>query len=311
MSPAFSVSLLEGAVDVVGPDWLVAPVSRLYPPGSLEPRGSTSAGGLLEVREQPADPQLSLFRDGQLIWRGSQRSDLLATLEWSIDNALADAARGRYVLIHAGVAARRGAALLLPSPSGGGKSTLTAGLVSAGFEYLSDEVAAIDPADGTLRAFARSVSLKAGGRAAIQAAFPSVELVASGRRFGREKVWFLRPPAEALPGRPLVARWVVLPRYARRQPTRLRQIPRSEAFAVFLSQSMNVGDFRAAGIARLVALLSGAQCFSLESGDLLEAVNTLRQLTDGAPAAAPSAPSLTAAGPRSGCRTEPRLADPR
>ena len=41
----------------------------------------------------------------------------------------------------AGSVACRGRGLILPAPSGGGKTTLVAGLVAAGFDYLSDEVA--------------------------------------------------------------------------------------------------------------------------------------------------------------------------
>lgn len=282
MSSARSVGLLGGFVGVKGPGWLPRSLSQLYPPGAVAAEGERVLQSQFEVRADPAARLLELVRDGQLVWRGGQRADLLATLVWSIDNALADAGRERYLMLHAAVAARHGLALLLPAPSGSGKSTLVAGLISAGFDYLSDEVAAINPSAGTLSPFARSVALKAGGRAALRAAFPSAELRASGRRFERERVWFLRPPTETIPPEPLRARWVVLPRYVSRQPSRLRPIPRSEALSLFLRQSFNVGDYGGAGVSRLVDLLRGADCLSLEGGDLLGAIGLLRQLTDGA-----------------------------
>jgi len=34
---------------------------------------------------------------------------------------------------------------VLPAPSGSGKTTLTAGLVAAGWGYLTDELAILDP----------------------------------------------------------------------------------------------------------------------------------------------------------------------
>lgn len=43
--------------------------------------------------------------------------------------------------MHAGVVAGPAGAILLPAPPGSGKSTLTAGLVAAGLDYFSDEVA--------------------------------------------------------------------------------------------------------------------------------------------------------------------------
>lgn len=49
------------------------------------------------------------------------------------------------ILLHAGVVARGGRALVVCGESGAGKSSLVAALIVDGWEYLTDEVAAIDP----------------------------------------------------------------------------------------------------------------------------------------------------------------------
>ena len=56
----------------------------------------------------------------------------------------------RFLLIHAGVVERGGQALLLPGVSGAGKSTLCALLASRGWRLLSDEIAMVRPADGSI-----------------------------------------------------------------------------------------------------------------------------------------------------------------
>lgn len=61
------------------------------------------------------------------------------------------------VFIHAGVAAHRGRAVVIPGHSSAGKTTLTAALVRAGASYYSDEFAVIDD-DGLVHAYPRRPS---------------------------------------------------------------------------------------------------------------------------------------------------------
>ena len=53
-------------------------------------------------------------------------------------------------LIHGGALARGGAGIGLIGPSGSGKSTLAAGLLSAGFDYLADDLIALSAPDGAI-----------------------------------------------------------------------------------------------------------------------------------------------------------------
>jgi hypothetical protein len=62
------------------------------------------------------------------------------------------AARADLRWMHAAAAARGGRAVLLAGPSGCGKSTLVTRLLDYGFDYLGDDLTALDPRTGLLHA---------------------------------------------------------------------------------------------------------------------------------------------------------------
>lgn len=61
--------------------------------------------------------------------------------------------------VHAGVVAGPDGLVVVPGESGHGKTTLVAALVQQGWGYVSDEVLAVDRADGAISPFARPLSL--------------------------------------------------------------------------------------------------------------------------------------------------------
>jgi hypothetical protein len=61
--------------------------------------------------------------------------------------------------VHAGVVAHGNSVIVVPGASGLGKTTLTAALVRAGFEYLSDEALAIDTGTATVQPFPRPLAM--------------------------------------------------------------------------------------------------------------------------------------------------------
>ena len=61
--------------------------------------------------------------------------------------------------LHAGVVAIGGRAIAFPADSGGGKSTLTAACLQAGFDYVSDESLCIDVDSGSVEAYPKPLGL--------------------------------------------------------------------------------------------------------------------------------------------------------
>ncbi len=66
------------------------------------------------------------------------------------------------IFVHAGVVAHHGRAMVMPSPTFGGKTTLVAALVRSGAVYYSDEFAVIDR-DGLVHPYAKPLSVRNGG----------------------------------------------------------------------------------------------------------------------------------------------------
>ena len=82
---------------------------------------------------------------------------LVADLQSTLARLAAD-----LTFVHAGVVAIDGRAIVLPAPSGGGKTTMVAALLAAGAEYASDEFAVIDPA-GRVHAYPRRLAIRTAG----------------------------------------------------------------------------------------------------------------------------------------------------
>src|SRR5205085_9008584 len=94
-----------------------------------------------------------LFYGDTSIYLAVQPSHTMTHLFWHI-NAEAIRQTGTYLLVHSGAVVNAdGDAVLMPATSGSGKTTLTAGLVKHGFDYLTDEAAALDPLTGDVHPY--------------------------------------------------------------------------------------------------------------------------------------------------------------
>ncbi len=69
-------------------------------------------------------------------------------------------AQPRYLFLHSAILAFQDKGIALIAPSGSGKSTTTWGLLHEGFDYLTDEMSAIDIDTLNILAFSHAISLK-------------------------------------------------------------------------------------------------------------------------------------------------------
>lgn len=199
----------------------------------------------------------------RLIWETSSRSF----------------AQGDFLCVHAGVAALDGVGVVLPGGPDHGKSTTVAGLVRAGFEFLSDEAAALDMTDGTVRSFPRPITLSESSLNALpglrrelrphSAAFWSDDhRIAPGD---------LRPDAVVST---CVPAFVVAPAYRDREVTRIEPMTRPDMLRLLVDQSFNLRRFGGDGFRFLADVVRRAECYRLTIGDLPTAVRAIRGLFD-------------------------------
>ncbi|MEX2556720.1 MAG: hypothetical protein WEB06_13980 [Actinomycetota bacterium] len=213
-----------------------------------------------------------LTLDDALLLKNAKRGNAFARLVWHImNNAVAEA---RHVLVvHAGVVvAPDGNAVVLPATSGGGKTTLTAGLVRAGFDFLSDEMMAIDPVSLRVLPVPRSLFMKPGTFEALGVQPPDVSEAA---RLLLDGTWPVTPD-DLRPGSlggPAPVRTVIAPTYRPGSETRIERVSRAAGLSDLAGQAFNLEMFGgAAGIELLAEVVRPASCYRLAVGRLDEAV---------------------------------------
>jgi hypothetical protein len=99
------------------------------------------------------------LQDGSRLVNCSNAGDLLFHLDKSLTIAV-QLLRPDLFFLHAAAVAVEGRVAILSAPPGTGKSTLTLALLQNGFEYLSDELAPIDPKRLTVHPFSHALCLK-------------------------------------------------------------------------------------------------------------------------------------------------------
>lgn len=99
----------------------------------------------------------------------------------------------RFIFVHAGAVAVNGRAWLLVGESGAGKTSIVAALLQRHATYLSDEVALLDPAAGTVASFDLPMAIKPWTLTAAGSLPPGREVTRDG------DVLFLRPACATAP----------------------------------------------------------------------------------------------------------------
>ena len=123
---------------------------------------TAAAGGAISIVDViTADRPYRLLLDGIDVGGGDDLDSVMTFLHWRL-NQLAIASTSTRVLLHASAVRRTDGVAVFPAESNSGKSTLAAGLVRAGFGYVTDEAVAIDPAQGRVVPFPKPISLDPG-----------------------------------------------------------------------------------------------------------------------------------------------------
>ncbi|GJL81883.1 MAG: hypothetical protein DHS20C01_15170 [marine bacterium B5-7] len=139
-------------------------------------------GGKVQTRfilEKTPDDRFNVLRDDSVCYTAKTVGSICTYLVGEIIYHLIEN-NSNEVLLHTACVRRDGVGMLLPGVSGAGKSTMSAWLLSRGFEYLSDELVCLDTNTLEVEAFTRPLNIKHGGMEAIRCEF--------GEDFGKNEI---------------------------------------------------------------------------------------------------------------------------
>jgi len=148
-------------------------------------------------------------------------AEAIETIQWHLNQVVVERCIRTMTGLHAAGAARDGRLVLLPAESGSGKSTTVAGLVRAGWQYLSDEACLIDSATLEVQPYPKPVGLERGS----WRLFPDVS-----RLVEPHGTWLVPSGCLGTGGvcGPMVPAAVVSPRYEPGRKTALRRVSPGE-----------------------------------------------------------------------------------
>lgn len=230
-------------------------------------------GPRYEISWGPTGPSVRV--GGVQVYETTTERDVVSWVLADVHACAIDRERTALV-IHAGAVSWRGRGIMLPAAPDAGKTTTVAGLVRAGFDYLTDEATIVDP--DTLRLAPYPFPLKM-ERPSIDAVFGSVP---EGMRervgaYTRVHPFEIRPDSIADPC-PLA--FLIVPAYTPGGPTAIERITRAEALVATATQAVNLKRSGAQGFRVLERLLADAGCFRLRIGDLDGAVEQITRVAD-------------------------------
>lgn len=237
---------------------------------------SSGSSPCYEVVSPGDQMRFGVVRDGRCVHRSDSLTSVADFLLWEANTEPIGRVR-EYLVVHAGAVSWRDRGLVLPAPADHGKTTLTAGLTSAGFSYLSDEAALIDPATGHLRPYPRALWFEP----PTLDLFPEVclSLPAECRVDGR--VHYQVSPDDLRPGAvggTCRIRYVIAPRYAKGSDTFLEPISKAAGVHLLARNAFNFEDFGLRALLVLAEVVRGADCYRLSIGDLSEGVALIEEL---------------------------------
>lgn len=214
---------------------------------------------------------------GSTQFEPAKRQELIPYIEWAM-NWEVPKVLPQFLQFHASSLVIDGLGIMLPGESGSGKSTLTTGLLAGGARYLCDEFAMVHADTLQLHPYPRAICIKKPSFDAVESVGVSIRAHQYYVKGSKGHVAFIRPHefGGGAIGSPCPVRFIVFPKYSPGAAPTLTPISRTEAAFALHHFCFNLLDARCVGLDVIAALVRGASCYRLTSGDLRETVDLLR-----------------------------------
>lgn len=224
-------------------------------------------------------PQARFLVDGGEPFEPFPLDNALPLFEWGVNWCFARRCN-QHLLLHAGVLALGGRAVIMAAPPGSGKSTLTAAMMLDGFRLLSDEFGVLTLARRELLPMLKPVALKNASMDVIADFSPQAGL---GRRFaGTRKgdVGHLGPDAASVaalaePARPAL---LIFPAWQAGAGLACERLAPEQAFAQLAFNSFNYAQLGEPGFHAVADVTERCPAWTLGYSDLREAIGAIRGL---------------------------------
>lgn len=242
---------------------------------------SDPAGATVDVRQDDGDFRISV--DGRL-WEPGPDQTLCDQLIYVLMRASLDAER-ELLHLHAAYVALDGLGLLLAGNRGSGKSTLVARLVTAGFDYLTDERVGLDP---SLRvsALLKPVSLVSASFSLLSHLDPArTRAGAASPRLWHVPASAIRPGSVVATASPAVVAFVG---YRPGPSVESSEMHPAEAARLLLSDSVDAARFGPRALPLAARFCASVRCVRIYFGDSDEVPDAFRSLLVGCETARPS-----------------------
>jgi hypothetical protein len=215
--------------------------------------------------------------DGEVVLHAATATGLVDSIVHHVNLKAIDAEYA--VMSHAGGVERDGAACVFPAHMESGKTTLTAGLVRAGFAYLTDEAVAFGWESGEIEPYPKPLSIDAGS----QLLFPELAPPPPPGDDAVARAQWQVPPDSIRPGAVGArcrARYVVFPEYVSGADTALEPMSRAAGLVELARNTFEFRSHSRRALDALAGIVRTVDCFHLVVGDLDAACALVADLLD-------------------------------
>jgi hypothetical protein len=235
-----------------------------------------SSGVVLEIMRE--GHQWLLLQQGAVIDRTPSPAGVIPMLHANV-LLMAYESSDCMAVLHAAAVTRRDQCVLMPAVSGSGKSTLTAGLVSSGFGYVSDDLVVLTREPIKVRAIPACLGLKLGSWKVLDHLFPEISQLTVHQRTDGKEVKYLSLPQTATRPVSCDAKAIVFPTWSSDSDLEFRRITSAEALARLTEAGYDLPKRIDRDVVEsLIRWISGLPCFELRYSRLEDAVQSVSTL---------------------------------